>query len=271
MNSKVVWAKIQNELADREITYLTLILLFARADKSWIDEVAAVLKKHVDSITVRLAEEAAAKTSVNVATLHAAQRAIMGSNFLGIEEVERAFGVKYTPVQRAKLATIPFSEDVLRACSETHVLVAGFSMSVNDVREKVKENSVNLFKLPHRLGWYKDESLANVSIECRWYLLRKKPLDDSVAKIYSDQLALIPKDEENPWARDVVFAAIVLLLSTGERLFEHIGVRCKDQTPEGYRVRLDFGLFGLRIDYLGDHCYRDLGVCSVREFQMRSF
>lgn len=234
--------------------------LEALNDDSWAQDAANSLLARVNDKPL--------KWVVPVTKSYHDAKVIMGRNFLGIDEVEQAFGVTYSAGDRAKLAQIPFPEEVLRACADTHVLVAGFPMSINDVRKSrnVKGSAAKLFYSSLGDAWYERESFANTSVEVRWFLLRKKPVDNSTSKTYEQQLRLIPQGEENPWARDVVFATIVLFLTTGERLYESVYVRCKDVDPNGCRVCVgDFDRVGLYIfsDWDG---YRDgdLGVCSVR-------
>ncbi len=207
---------------------------------------------------------------------HENAKAIMGGNFLGLEEVQQAFGVKYTPAQRAKLATIPFSEETLCACKDSHVLVAGFPMSINDVRKNrnVVGNAAKLFYMGTGECWLTNFNFANKSVECRWYLLRKKYVD-AVAMSYGCQIGMIPKDEENPEACDVVFATIALFLKTGERLFRHVYARCNDRVPTKHHVdQVYLGLFdldGLRIYRYWDDYSEDtrLGICSIRVYRNR--
>src|SRR3989344_7080599 len=83
-------------------------------------------------------------------------RAIMGRNFLGIEEVSQHLGVTFSDKQRAQLAEVPFAEATLQECKDTHILVAGYPLSVLDVRSHV---SRNLFYL-HENAWYNSEAFA---------------------------------------------------------------------------------------------------------------
>lgn len=202
-----------------------------------------------------------------IETNHAAAEAIMGSNFLGIAEIEQAFGVKFTPAQRQKLAIIPDKlMQVLKACAKTHVLVAGFPLSIIDVRAKVAGHTEKLFCSPTGTGWYNEQAFAGVQVECRWYLLRKEPLPNSTSKWYNEQEATVAQlEEEIPWARDVVFATMALFLTTGERLFERICVRCKDVTSLGSRVRVgSFDQDGFHINYWSGKPHDGVAVASLR-------
>lgn len=208
-----------------------------------------------------------ADKKLKVSTSQVVARSIMGRNFLGPEEVQKAFGVKYSSGDRAKLVQIPFDVNMLRACADTHILVAGFPMSMNDIRKnkRVKSNATSLFcdVVGERL--YDEQRFANTSVECRWFLLRRKPIDNSTFKTYVEQLRLILDREENPEARDVVFATIALCLTTGEWLFESIYVRCKNMHSHGGRVSVGVSEGGIRIHYDWDHYRNDfLAICSSR-------
>lgn len=60
-------------------------------------------------------------------------REIMGRNFFGVEEAIKHFGVNPSRSQLAALAEIPWSEEVLAACRDTHVLVAVLPLSILEI------------------------------------------------------------------------------------------------------------------------------------------
>lgn len=175
-------------------------------------------------------------------------REIMGKNFFGIEEAIKHFGVNPSRRQLAALGEVPFSEDVLTACKDTHVLVAVFPISIVDIRGIVK-------KLPdqtlfYNQDWYDDEAFANDKGETGWQLVRKTPIANSTSKTWSEQQALLSQDEETPKAQVMVYTIIGVFLATGERLFEKVYVRCVDLDSGDRRV--DVGLFdahGLLVGY----------------------
>jgi hypothetical protein len=61
----------------------------------------------------------------------------MGDNFFGVEEAIRYFRVNPTDGDVDALAEVPFTEDVLQECKDTHVLVAVFRLSVINIRKIV--------------------------------------------------------------------------------------------------------------------------------------
>ncbi len=181
-------------------------------------------------------------------------RAIMGKNFLGLEEVRRGYGIALPAPQ---LAEIPFSEETLQAYKDTHVLVAGGALSVNEIREIVESAFYDT-------DWYNCEPFANdKKVSVRWYLLRKEPVPESRCKTYDLQTALL-KDEEVPFACEVIYMVILYWLMHRERLLPYVYVRCQDKGSDGDRVYVgNFDSDGFDVDdHWDDGCYGDLGLAS---------
>lgn len=195
-------------------------------------------------------------------------KAIMGTNFFGPEEVAKHFGARWTQPQLDALATVPFSQEVLEACKDTHVLVAGYPMTLLQVRSKAnKAKKGKLFYTPEG-GWYESQAFARkTKVEVRWYLIRKKPVEDSTSKSWDEQQALL-KDEMTPTACVMVYTIMGHFLNTGERLFESVYVRCSDIVSYGDRVLVgSFFAVGLDVGwYSGGHRYSFLGLSASRNF-----
>lgn len=189
-------------------------------------------------------------------------RAIIGKNFFGVEEAIKHFGVNPSKQQLAYLAAVPFTEEVLRASKDTHILVAVFPMSILDIRGKVERK---LF-YSHDDAWYNKQAFAKDKGEVGWQLVRKVPIADSTNKTWNEQQALLSKDEETPKVQVVVYTIIGHFLATGERLFENIYVRCSDLDSDGNRVYVGrFGAGGLSVDcWRGDLRYGYIGLSAAR-------
>lgn len=258
MFSNEILEKLGAELAAHGVTEDKLKELLALSDKSWLQRSASEWLARVNGKSL--------KWVIPMTKSHHDAKAIMGTNFLGIDEVEQAFGVKYSSGDRAKLAQIPFDEATLKACVRTHVLVAGFPMSINDVRQKVSGNAARLFYSALGKAWFEREQLVQIAVGVRWFLLRKEPVQNSTSKTYGEQEGLIPQGEEIPFARDIVFAIMALFLTTRERLFENVYVRCRDVHTDGHRVYVGyFDRDGLCFnDVWDDYRHGYLGACSVR-------
>jgi hypothetical protein len=192
-------------------------------------------------------------------------REIMGTNFFGIEEAIKYFGVNATKQQLAYLTEVPFSEEVLKSCKDTHVLVAMFPLSILDIRGIAKKQSDRT--LFYSQDWYDKQAFAKDKGEVGWQLVRKEPIANSTSKTWNDQQALLSKDEETPTARIVVYTMVGHFLATGERLFEKIYVRCVDLDSVGFRVLVgSFDAEGLYVyDWMDDDRGDSIGVSAARK------
>ncbi len=185
-------------------------------------------------------------TSLNPQWLKA--RNIMGENFFGVEDVIKHFGVNPTKQQLAVLAEIPWSEEVLISCKDTHVLVAVFPLSILDIRGHArKQSDQTIF---YSQDWYNKQPFAKDKGEIGWQLVGKVPVAKSIRKTWNEQQALLSKDEETPKAQVVVYTMVSHFLNTGERLFEKFYVRCADlDSEEGSHVYVGhFDTCGLSFD-----------------------
>jgi hypothetical protein len=116
---------------------------------------------------------------------------IMGKNFLSPAQVVEHFGVEYG----AKIDSfweIPFSEAELQARKNTHILFAGFPLTINEIRSKVPKN---LFpQLENR--WYKRYAFAKADrVKMRWYLIKKDIVPESTSKTHVEQTLMLERNE----------------------------------------------------------------------------
>ncbi len=182
-----------------------------------------------------------------------------------LEDVERIFGVTFTPEQRIALETIPFSEDALRACAATHMLFPGFGLSLLDIREKCSQ----LFYAKTG-GWYakKQEAFSRATVPVQWHLFRVEPMPDSFSKTWGEQRRqLLLSEEEVQSSALVAYATMLHYGATKKRLFEDCCVRTSDVNARGRRVNVsNFDTLGCEViggwvDISDDL----LGVASARK------
>jgi len=189
-------------------------------------------------------------------------REIMGKNMFGIEEAIKHFEVNPSREQLAALADVPFSEEVLASCKDTHILVAFFPLSLLDIRGKVESQ-----RLFYDQSWYNKQAFAKDRGEVSWHLVLKTPVPDSTSKNWTEQQSLLGSDDETPFARVMAYTIIGHYLATGEWLFEKIYVRCSE--VDSYGQRVDLGLFdedGLDVNSIWDNFRSDnLGLSSARK------
>lgn len=150
-------------------------------------------------------------------------RQIMGDNFLGIGAARRHFAVDYRPEQRDQLRTIPFSEEVLAHRRKTHLLVAGYPLSIHHLRAELP-------KLLHdaERPWYAGQPFADEQVSLRWYLIRCGIVPGSADKTWQEQREMLAR-EEVPRACESVYATLLYFLASGIRLWDRGEfARCRD-------------------------------------------
>ena len=192
-------------------------------------------------------------------------RAIMGANFFGVEEAIRHFGVNPSRQQLAYLTEVPFTEPVLEAHKDTHILVAVFPLSILGIRGLFKDQP-----LFYEQDWYNKEAFAKDKGKVSWRLIRKTPVADSTDKTWDEQQKLLSPDEETPQAQVMVYTIIGHFKATGEHLFGNVYVRCSNIDSDGLRVSVGyFDHGGLRIfDYFWVGCLFDyFGLATSLKFQ----
>jgi len=148
-------------------------------------------------------------------------REIMGQNYYGPEEELYRLGPSL--VALAPLGEVPWSEEVLKEVRDTHLLVAVFPRSIEDMGRGSRVS-----KEP----WATDRGLHG------WYLVRKEPIDEVRLKMWEEQRALLPQDEEVLSLRVLLYALTMYYSMTGEILFEGMTVRCSDVNVDGCRAVL---------------------------------
>jgi len=192
-------------------------------------------------------------------------REIMGKNYFGIEEAIKHFGVNSTKYQLDYLTEVPFSKQVLSLCKDTHVLVAVLPLSILDILCIAKKQPGQT--LLRSRDWYDKQAFATNKGEVSWQLVRKEPTTNTTSKTWNHQQLLLPKDEETTTARIMVYTMVGHFLSTGERLFEKINVRCVDLDSDGHRVYVGYSSAGGPSVYNDWDDYRHdlIGVSSARK------
>ena len=157
---------------------------------------------------------------------------IMDGNYLGIEAAKKHFGVIPTVDQLKALEEVPFSEETLRECCKTHVLVAVFPISILEIRERVP-------KLFCEQEWYDDQPFARKTC-IEWCLVRKTEIPNSDNKTWKEQFSLIPSGDKILPAQEIVYAMTLHFLVTTEELFPFIYVRTSSLDSDGNIVALGF-------------------------------
>ncbi len=164
-------------------------------------------------------------------------RAIMGTNFFGVEDAIKHFKLEPAAEDLATLGEPPFSESQLEAHKDSHILVAVLPLAILDLNRKVDRS------LFHNQTWYKSgndgkspEPFAQDPGKAGWHLVRKTPVAGSAAKCWSEQAPLIGEHQEVPEARVVIYTVMGHCVATGERLLPSEHVRTSTIESAGLRV-----------------------------------
>lgn len=152
---------------------------------------------------------------------------IMGPNFFGVADAIRHFQLNPLPYQLDDLSRVPFSERTLEECRDTHILLAVFPLSINQIRNRLSANHGHFFCDSH---WYHEQPFATERGKTEWQLVRRTPVPNSLgAMTWEARVALLRKNEELPKARVVVYMMAAYYLLTGESLFGNVRVYCADR------------------------------------------
>ena len=176
-------------------------------------------------------------------------RQIMGRSFVGVEEVAQHLSIRFRDDQLGHLAKVPFSENTLNQCRETHVLAPGYPLSIRELRQRLPSGLID----PDQDPWYGKTAFAvQERVGPRWYLMRASILPESTDKTLEEQKSLL-ENEEVPHACELVYVTILHYLVNGIRLFDRGElVRCQD-IVERYGNLVNGGVMVGRFDSEGLH------------------
>lgn len=177
--------------------------------------------------------------------------AIMGSNFIGIEAMQRHLGVKLSPKSKKLFNKVPYNTAVLQQCAETHVLVACGGLSLIDVWRVQPDNFYDKSS-----PWFGACTFSHTRTKAGWQLVRKQAVQWSKDKTWHEQVALLGEDEMVPSASILTQVILLYFLETNERLFLNAYVRTSDEVSVNARVYLSFFYEGgIFIDRKIDNSY----------------
>ncbi len=200
-------------------------------------------------------------------------RMIMGANFYDIEDAKKHFGVSPTKGQLAFLTRVPYTEEVLRACKDTHILVAVFELSILDVLDATKRFGGSKFQGVFEIGEFfhpalsERERILSEKCELGWYLVRKKAVADSTHKTSAEQQALLGLDEKIPSCQLLVYTITGHMFKGGEVWFKDFWVRTSALEAD---THVCVGKFSSHKLYTVFVCKdgsksEDLGILSVKK------
>ena len=155
---------------------------------------------------------------------------IMGENVLGIKRVIKHFHVTYTNHELRGLALVPFSEETLERCKNTHLLIAGYPMSISQIFKRIPENFRNMFF--EKTPVYTHETfITHKKVDLRWYLIRKEIFMNESRLTFPQQqvkFKVLFPSEEITRACELVYAMALHLLVKKTSLLKDGYARCGD-------------------------------------------
>jgi len=195
-------------------------------------------------------------------------KTIMGENFFGIEDAVNYFSITPPEQELLFLEKIPFTEEVLKTCKDTHILTAVFPLSIIDIYSRVDPKLFYKHKDDKKLS-YIDRLFAKTKNKLGWHLVRKTPVSNSFKKTWLEQQKSISFDEEIPEIQIMVYVMIGHFLKTGERLLTSVSVRCLNSEVPNYHIFVDNFVHTEKCLYINMYWDSDtlekLGISSMKK------
>jgi hypothetical protein len=165
----------------------------------------------------------------------------MGKNMFGIDDAMKHFGINPSTPMLRDLTYVPFSEETLIACKDSHILVAVFPMQRSQPWEDIAMRFINFSEYGKKHTTQGVQNALGRSITARWLLIRKTPAEESLNVIYRN--FQLPQNEKFVEAADLIYAIIAHFFGSGERLFENTLVRTLN-IETNVVMRICIGMFG---------------------------
>jgi hypothetical protein len=173
---------------------------------------------------------------------HADAKKIFKDRYLGLEELAASSHLKFA---LTSVSEIPFSEEVLKKCADTHLLVFGPAafadgtpVTLNAFRSLLGTDPGVSEPCMYNQDWYLKEAFAaEMTPGDMWHLVQKDVREDARAKRPDEIEDLLSKSEAFPSAVTCALAFFAYWHATGgERLWNHDFVWCSDRDHNGDRI-----------------------------------
>ena len=164
-------------------------------------------------------------------------RKIMGSNFIGVEELSSLKEISL--IMPESIPTIMFSKEELEQKKDDYILILGAD-SLSDGKKLTIRNLKEIFGMDpekyepcfYNQDWYEKESFIDVKLDAKWFLIRKN--------VYEDSRAVRPEELMEkytfPTAVTCVYAFFVTWFIKDEKLWYHDFIWCSDVDHNGDRI-----------------------------------
>lgn len=162
---------------------------------------------------------------------------IMGSNFVGIEELKKVKQMKLLLPTNCPL--IPFTEEVLKQKSHDYILILcvdkftnNKNVTIRNIKEIYGKNPDMFEPCFYNQDWYDCENFIDQPVEAGWKFIRKNIYEESRG-VPPNQLML---QFSFPTAVLCTYTFFAVWESLGIKLWYHDFIWCKDMDHNGDRI-----------------------------------
>ncbi|MBI2278675.1 MAG: hypothetical protein HYU81_01265 [Candidatus Brennerbacteria bacterium] len=196
-------------------------------------------------------------------------RLIMGPNFRSVEEVFAALNRKLTERDFNALTTIPYSEETLEECRETHLLRPEFPINLIDLSLAIPDV---MYRNNLWYRWAEDGTDTFGHLETTslgWRLIPREATPASVGKSYEEQMKLILPGYEIMNAVTWAFSLALEVVLGRDHPFLGYWDGCWGRSSsvdvDGYRVAICLNGGKVYVSYRwGDNAYSRMGIAVSR-------
>lgn len=170
---------------------------------------------------------------------------LFGVNFIGPDEIKKV-SFRTNISDAFNVPDIPFSEEFLKTVDDDDFILilgidsdkSGNPLTINSMRDFYGVDPSLKEPCFYNQDWYLNEDFANkVTLENKWYLIRKNVLDDTKGRKPEEIDENLPENEQFPSA--VLTAHTFFLyyfLNNGEKLWKNDFIWCSDTDHNGDRI-----------------------------------
>lgn len=173
------------------------------------------------------------RATINIA------RELFGKNFIGVDELNPLFSKMGLSLDNISVPDIHYSMEELVKYSKEYILILGLSkvegvrLSISFFREVFGVDPDVYEPCFYNQDWYLQEEFLTETLDVRWYLLKRTPIERSRA---TQPEELLKQDIIFPSAILCVYAFFANSLFNKEILWSHDFVWCNDVDHNNDRI-----------------------------------
>lgn len=166
-------------------------------------------------------------------------RELFGKNFIGVDELTPLFSKMGLSLENISIPDIHYSMEELVEYSKEYILILGLSqvegveLSISFFRKVFGVNPDVYEPCFYNQDWYLQEEFITETLDVRWYLLKKAPIERSRATQPED---ILKQDIYFPSAILCVYTFFANALADDEILWPHDFVWCNDVDHNDDRI-----------------------------------